>query len=430
VYLLYSLLLTIGLIILLPRFLLDAIRHGKYVVGLHERLGYLPTTTNRSPAIWIHCVSVGETQAAAPLIERLSKEMPSYRIVISTTTITGQQLAKKLFSPYADIIFYFPIDLGFCVRRALKTINPSSVLIMETELWPRFLKECSRAKIPVCLVNGRISEKSFGRYKLIRPFFTKTINLLKLACMQNEDDMERLIKLGFDRTRATVTGNVKFDLEESQSDLDLSRQLLQELTLDNQLVIIAASTHAPEEQAVVSAFQKILIERRDIKLIVAPRHPERFNEVAEILRSSGLRWGRRSRPETVDAETEAILLDSIGELRGAYRLADLAFVGGSIAPTGGHNILEPAMAGCVIVVGPFTHNFREIITTFKEARALIEIPESADYALALENTFRTLLSDQVSQIELRERAKQLIVENKGATDRTMTAIRNIVRLTQ
>src|SRR5689334_4407453 len=246
-YLGYSLLLSLGLIILIPHFLFQALAHGKYIAGLRQRLGSLPPV-NGKPVIWLHCVSVGETQAARPLAQRVKQQFPHHALVVSTITLTGQTLASDVFRSQAESIFYFPFDWRWSVRRALKTINPAAVLIMETELWPNFLRECKARKIPVALVNGRISRQSFRRYKLIRFFLRKVLACLSLAVMQSETDAERLESLGMDREKLFTAGNLKFDAGGASELTAKTDEIRTRFGLHgNSPLVLAASTHAPEE---------------------------------------------------------------------------------------------------------------------------------------------------------------------------------------
>ena len=382
-YFLYSVLLALGLIALLPRFAYDALRHGKYVSGFRERLGQLPFIEPKGhPVIWLHCVSVGETQAARPLARAILDRFPSHALVVSTTTLTGQRVAREVFRGDAAAVFYFPFDFAWTVRRALRRINPAAVIIMETELWPRFLRECGMRCVPVAIVNGRISERSFRRYQLIRRFITSVVNNLALAIMQTEADAERMRALGLAAERVRVSGNVKFDAGADPGEHALTAELRHRFHLgDGQPLIVAASTHSPEEGIILQAFKQVRAASGATKprLLIAPRHPERFNETASLLDRSGLAWARRSQaPAARDAESEAILLDTIGELRAVYPLADVVFVGGSIARTGGHNILEPAAAGACIVTGAHTANFAAIVRGFSEAAALVQLAPVAE----------------------------------------------------
>lgn len=431
-YFIYSLLLGLAFLILLPRFLLDAFRHGKYVAGFRERLGQLtPIHNGGRPVIWIHCVSVGETQAAQPLVQGLKQRFPDHAIAISTITLTGQNLARQIFKDEAAKVFYFPFDWRWVARRALTAINPAMVLLMETELWPGFLRECKAQQIPVAIVNGRLSEKSFGHYRLIRGFMSRVLNSLSLAIMQTDSDAARLKELGMDADKTYVSGNMKFDAGTARVNDSLSAEFRERFNLTEDIpLILAASTHAKEEEIIVSALRQITsTSASKPRLMIAPRHPERFSEVADLLNSSGLRWTRRTSPrDPSDIDAEVILLDSIGELRYVYALASIVFVGGSIANTGGHNILEPAAIGGAIVTGPHTHNFRQVVEEFVEAGAIIQLRPMSDSATIIElgNLFSALLEHPRRRKELGERARNMVTQNRGATVRTLDLLSSIL----
>jgi len=427
VYLFYSVLFTLGLLALLPRFALDALRHKKYVAGLRERCGALPVfdTKNRS-VVWLHCVSVGETQAARTLAHQLLKEYPTHTLVVSTVTLTGQRVAREVFKAEAALVFYFPFDWAWSVRRALDHIKPSIVLIMETELWPRFLHECRVRNVPIALINGRLSERSLRGYKRVGMFIKSVVNDLTLALMQTEDDAGRIKALGLSTDRIQVTGNVKFDAQDDSSEQALTTEMRARFQFtDERTLIVAASTHAPEERIVIEAFKEIMraaVGRSRPRLLLAPRHPERFAEVAALLAASGFAWTRRTHvPNAQDATCDAVLLDSIGELRAVYPLAGIVFVGGSIAPTGGHNILEPAAAGVCIVTGAHTHNFAAIVNVFREHDALVQLPAATeiDAPHLLAKVFNDLLSDREQRETLARNARTTFERNQGATKRTV-----------
>ena len=300
-YFLYSLLLTVGFVLMLPRFAIDAFRTRKYVTGLRQRLGDLPKLpASDQPLIWLHCVSVGETEAARPLVRALRERFPSYRLVVSTTTVTGQQVAQRVFQQEAVAVFYFPIDWVWTVRRVLRALNPSAVLIMETELWPNLLRTCRRQSIPVALVNGRISATSFRRYRMIRLFTARMLSNLTMAIMQSERDVTRIRELGMASERTSLSGNLKFDGANSAgNDAALSSTIRSRFGFkESESLIVAASTHWPEEQVLIDAFKRVNQSEQDsrVRLLIAPRHPERFTEVADLIADSGLSWARRSTP--------------------------------------------------------------------------------------------------------------------------------------
>jgi len=441
-YFLYSILLGIGVLALLPRFLLDAARHGKYAAGLGERAGSLPPfDPGGRPVVWLHCVSVGEAQAARPLARALSEEYPGHALVVSTTTLTGQRVAREAFEGQAARVFYFPFDWAWSVRRALRALNPSVVLVMETELWPRFFRECRRRGVSVALVNGRISEKSFGRYRLIRPFIRRVLADLSLAAVQTQADAARLSALGLAPGRLRVTGNVKFDIEAAAA-LPLTEELRRRFRVSgDRPLVVAASTHAPEEGTVLEAFKLLASEAKRPRLLIAPRHPERFGEVALLIKASGLSWTRRTdEPRDSDAGCDVILLDSIGELRAVYPLAEAVFVGGSIAPVGGHNVLEPALDARAVVTGPYTSNFKSIVAALLERDALVQLPPydeisrlpplaGGSWERALGNALRTLLRNEAGRRRMGARARAVLEENRGATARTVELLAPLLKPT-
>jgi len=424
-YLAYSLLLSLGLIVLIPHFLFQALAHGKYIAGLRQRLGSLPPT-NGKPVIWLHCVSVGETQAARPLAQRVRQQFPHHALVVSTITLTGQNLARDVFRTQAESVFYFPFDWRWSVRRALKKINPAAVLIMETELWPNFLRECKARRIPVALVNGRISRQSFRRYRLITFFLRRLLSCLSLAVMQSETDASRLQALGMSDDKLYTAGNLKFDAEVAGELTAKTAEIRERFGLRSGMpLILAASTHAPEEEVMLESIKLL----QPARLMLAPRHPERFNEVASLIQKSGLSWTRRTGlPAADDKSATVILLDTIGELPATYSLADVVFVGGSIVDRGGHNVLEPAAAGAAVVTGAHTHNFHAIIDLMCEAKAIVQLPPVETSAAAPELTYvlKNLLANTSEREELGRRAKQLVTENQGATDRTIKLIAPLI----
>jgi 3-deoxy-D-manno-octulosonic-acid transferase len=420
-YLAYSLLLSLGLIVLIPHFLFQALAHGKYIAGLRQRLGSLPPT-NGKPVIWLHCVSVGETQAARPLAQRVKQQFPHHTLVVSTITLTGQKLARDVFRTQAETVFYFPFDWRWSVRRALNRINPAAVLIMETELWPNFLRECKARRIPVALVNGRISRQSFRRYRLITFFLRRLLSCLSLAVMQSETDASRLQALGMSDDKLYTAGNLKFDAEIAAELTAKTAEIRERFDLRSGVpLILAASTHAPEEEVMLESIKLL----QPARLMLAPRHPERFNEVATLIQKSGMSWTRRTaHPAAGDKNATVILLDTIGELPATYSLADVVFVGGSIVDRGGHNVLEPAAAGAAVVTGAHTHNFHAIVDLMCEANAIVQLPPVETSAAAPELTYvlKNLLANTHEREELGRRAKQLVTDNQGATDRTIKLI--------
>ncbi len=438
-YLTYSILLTVGFLLMSPLFLL---RREKYASGFKQRLGNYPEFRHDPRKVtWLHCVSVGEVNAARPLVDQLLTAFPDHRIIISTTTRTGQELASKIFEQKADAVFYFPFDWKFSVRKALKNFKPSMVLLMETEIWPRFIREAKLSGANVAIVNGRLSERSFRRYSKMRFFLKTVLSDIDLALMQGSGDSNRLISLGIPPSRTTVTGNLKFDVSDEKVDDEIAALLNERFQLgDGRPVIVAASTHEPEERWILDAFCSMLESnvRSKPRLLIAPRRPERFAEVARLLREfrnsdeceyKRYTFVRRSdEPSAADAEADIILLDSIGELRAAYRLTQIAFIGGSLIPHGGQSVLEPAAAGNAIITGPHTFNFTDVVNVFLGNNALIQLPELSGDSIADELFVR--LSDLIEEKEEREglarNARSVMEANRGATDRTVESLRGLL----
>lgn len=433
-YLLYSLLLALGILLLSPRFVYQAIRHRKYVDNLRERFGGVSGVGGRR-VLWLHCVSVGEAMAGRLLAEVLREEFPDHDLVVSTTTETGQRVARELFKTLAIGVIYFPFDFRWTVARTLNRVRPSAVLLMETELWPHMIRECRRRGVPVIVVNGRLSQKSFGRYRLIRPFMRRTLDQLKLAIMQTEEDAARIKLLGLDDRRVLISGNLKFDIKQlDQNELTLTESWRDRFALDRaQKIVVAASTHHPEEAILLRAFARLVApegEHHDARLLIAPRHPERFAAVADLLKDSDFRWVRRSdAPAPGDERAQIVLFDSIGELRSLYPLARIVFVGGSIAPKGGHNILEPAAEQCCVVTGAHTQNFAQITRIFLEADALRQLPPAPenDVDRILAECLRELLADDSLREGLAARAAQVVVAHRGASRRTAAWLKSALR---
>ncbi len=424
-YILYSFLLTIAFCLMSPLFF---IRREKYAAGFSQRLGNYPEFKHdKRPVIWLHCVSVGETNAARPLVDELLEHFSDHRIVISTTTKTGQELARKIFADKADAVFYFPFDWKFSVRRALENFRPSAVLLMETEIWPRFIRQAHLSGACVAIVNGRLSEKSFNRYAYLKGFVRNVLGFVDLALMQSEKDAERVRSLGADPEKVKVTGNIKFDQGGDDGESEMTAKLRDRFGISKKhLVIVAASTHAPEEAWILKAFAKAVNDRHYSRprLLIAPRHPERFEEVAKLISEwSGYTFARRSAPELeTDKTADIILLDSIGELRAVYPLADIVFVGGSLIPHGGQSILEPAAAGRAIVTGPFTMNFDIVVKEFLTNDALVQLPEAPqDFHIVerLNEVFEDLLGDEQKRRDLGKNAAAVMKANRGATARTV-----------
>jgi 3-deoxy-D-manno-octulosonic-acid transferase len=425
-YILYSALVLAVFVIASPWFAYQAIRYKKYVASLGQRMGYLPVSFNMDgdASIWIHAVSVGEVLTARPLIADLKRRYPELRLFLSTTTIAGQQLARRSV-PNVDEVFYFPFDLGIVVRRTLDLVRPKLFIMMETEIWPVLLRECRRRGVKTAVVNGRLSSRSFPRYRFIRPFMRRVLQDIDRFCVQSEESVRRFIELGADPGRMIVTGSLKFDsLDPSSQSRARDRVLRYFRITPSRPVIVAGSTMKGEEIAVLRAFRRIRTTAPSALLVLAPRHPERFDEVADLCRGEGWKTLRRSRDLAIDAEPRAdiVVLDTIGELAAVYQLGTVVFVGGSLFPTGGHNVLEPAICGKPIVFGPHMDNFREIADAFVAAGAAVRLDDEAE----LERTLIELLGDPVRRARLGAAARALVEANRGAKDKTMTALESLM----
>ena len=420
-YILYNIALYLGFLILTPRFLYDAVTKGKYAAGFGQRLGSVPEIeAGGRTVVLLHCVSVGETNAALPLAVRLKESFPNTALVVSTTTKTGQAVARQAYADIADQIVYFPFDFAWAVKRFLRRVRPSVVLLTETELWFNFIRLAHQDGAKVVIVNGRLSERSFRRYSLVKRFMKRLLANVDAALMQGSADAGRLTSLGAHSVE--VTGNLKFDTNEAPDLAILTTELACRFGLASERpVILAASTHSPEEKLIVEAFKNLrmtVTPGRTPRLMIVPRHPERFNEVAEIIRGTKCSLARRSdAPSDKDKTADVILLDSIGELKAVYPLAEIVFVGGSLIPHGGQSIFEPASAGRAIVTGPYTANFDAAVKEFLSKNALIQLTDTRIEDLAL--AFEDLLDDADRRNSLGKNALAVMVTNRGAADRTV-----------
>jgi 3-deoxy-D-manno-octulosonic-acid transferase len=397
------------------------LRHGKYRAGLAERFGRVPVRLHDPrPTIWVHAVSVGEVLALSGLIRELQQRMPEHRVVISTTTATGQKLARDRFDE--NNVFYFPIDFDFAIRPYLRALRPELVIVAETEFWPNFLRLTKIAGARVAIVNARISDRSYPRYRLFRSLLLPVLRNVDLFLAQSEEDRRRLLEIGAPAGRVSVSGNLKFDLKpaEEAQILNAFRAAIQREHIGP--VLVCGSTVEDEEEVILRAFTVVLKENPQALLVLAPRHPERFKKVSSVAANSGIPLSRRSQWKASQPLPPGVfLLDSIGELSSFYSLADIAFIGGSLVPKGGHNILEPAQHGAAIVVGPHTENFRDIVALFRSAEAVIIT--SAD---RLADAFLNLLADDQRRRDLGARAREILHANSGATARTVAELQSLL----
>ena len=425
-YLLYSFLTAVVFVVASPYCLYQALRHNKYVGSIAQRLGYLPVAFNLDgdESIWVHAVSVGEVLSARPLISELRASYPKLRLFLSTTTLTGQQLARRSV-PDVDAVFYFPFDWTITARRTLNVVRPRLFVMTETEIWPNLLRECKRRSVRTLMVNGRISYRSFPRYRLVRPFMKRVLADIDRFCVQGEETSRRLIELGADPARIVVTGSLKFDSLESSPTPGRGRErVLRFFRVPlARPVIIAGSTLKGEEEPVIRAFNRVRASGVNALLVIAARHPERFDEVERLCRHEGLTVVRRTElPIDAEPRADAVVLDTIGELAQLYQIATVVFVGGSLVPAGGHNILEPALYGKPVVFGPHMQNFGEIAETFLTNGAAIQVRTAGEF----EETMLSLIGDPVRRARVGAAARALVESNRGARDRTLAVIRDLL----
>ena len=370
--------------------------------------------------IWIHAVSVGEVIASKPLISLINKQLPDYEVVLSTVTKTGREMADKL--PDSLLYkFYFPFDFPFTIKKVLKRIKPSVIILAETELWPNLLRYAQHFNIPVILNNGKISPVSFSRYKKIRPFFKHILHKISIFCMQTEEDKEKLIQLEVNPDRIIVTGNTKFDLFDT--DLDKQKPLENWTTTGFSPIIVAGSTHPGEEKLLLESFKKINKKFPNALLILAPRHPERIPEVGNLIKENGYSFVKRSETNSYMLKEKIILVDTIGELSKIYSVADVVFVGGSLVPIGGHNLLEPAFLAKPIILGQYTFKQKDMVDIFQKAEAVIQV----DNKEQLNKKLIELLSSPEKRKKLGEKARNVVLSHPGATKRSFEVIAKLLQ---
>lgn len=426
-YAAYSLLLTLGLLLWSPAVLLRVLRSRYHREGWLERLGWYPEALrSRLQAVqpvWIHAVSVGEVGAASILANLWTACRPTLPLLVSTVTATGREVARRSL-PQAAGVVYFPIDLPMIVHRTLAAMRPRLILLTETEIWPNFLHACAASKVPVAIINGRISERSFGRYRLVRPFIRRVLECVDLFCMQTGTDAERILALGASPERVHVVGNLKFDAVPHADGSCLAEQWRREFQIDaQQPVVVAGSTHAGEEEALLQALIRLRGEFPDLLLILAPRHPERVAQVETVIASRGLAAVRRSSlGQGRGGAKEVILVDTVGELSALYAVGSISFVGGSLIPRGGHNLLEPALHGRPVVFGPHMENFAEASAYFVEQGAAIQVSDAADLARQLAR----LLRDPAARKRMGQAAWAALAAHQGAGERTVTLLERFV----
>ena len=421
-YWLYSALLATGLLVALPYWLWEIVIHGKYRAGLGERLGRVPERLAGSPAapvVWIHAVSVGEVLAVGGLVAELRQAFPQFRIVISTTTDAGQKLARVRFGE--ENTFYFPLDFAFAITPYLQVLRPRLIILAETEFWPNFLRLAHRSGSRIAVVNARISDRSRPGYLRFRRLLPAVLRHIDLFLAQTPEDAIRLEDIGAAADRVQVSGNLKFDVEELPAPPVVSRLREAFRGAGAGPIIVCGSTTEGEEPLVLKAFENVLAGHPAAVMILAPRHPERFNGVAQLLEQSNLRFWRRSSWNGDAIAGGVLLADSIGELASLYALGDVAFVGGSLVPRGGHNIIEPAQHGLPIIVGNHTENFRDIVGLF-QSRDAVRVAGPREFPGVLAE----LLTNETERRALGRRARETLGAQSGATRRTLNSLKGLL----
>ena len=420
-YLLYSALLAAGLLASLPYWMFGKRRHGKYREGLGERLGKVPSRlqTQSTPAIWVHAVSVGEVLAVSELVSQLRQRFQNYRVVVSTTTSTGRKLAAKHFGE--DNVFYFPLDFAFAIRPYLSVLRPRLIVLAETEFWPNFLRLAQASDARVAVVNARISDRSRPGYRRFRRILKRVLLNVDLFLAQSAEDASRLSDIGALGDRVQVSGNLKFDVSAPDPPPIVGSLRSNFQQTGARPVVVCGSTVEGEEGLLLRAFENVLASHPRAVMILAPRRPERFGEVAQLLEQLGIRFWRRSLWSGDAIAAGVFLVDTIGELASLYALADVAFVGGSLVPRGGHNIIEPAQHGVAIMVGNHTENFRDIVAMF-ESRNGVRVVGAAEFPLVLMD----LLSNEGERIALGRRGAETLRSQMGATEKTLRALEQLL----
>ncbi len=421
-YALYSALLGLFLLVTLPYWLVQMMRHGKYRAGLRQRMGGVPANLavpQEKPTIWVHAVSVGEVVASSAVVETLHQKFPNHRVVVSTTTDTGQKLAAHRFG--AANVFYFPLDFAFAIRPYLAALRPELVVVAETEFWPNFLRFAKRSGARVAVINCRISDRSLPGYQRFHSWLSKVLDNVDLFLAQTDEDRRRLIELGVPEPRVSVAGNLKFDVAPPPSPAIVA-SLRESLSQSGaEPVLVCGSTLEDEEGSLLSAFRNILANHPKAAMILAPRHPERFDEVTELVEKLGFRMWRRSLWSGESLAGGVFLVDTIGELAALYSLATVAFVGGSLVPRGGHNILEPALYGVPVVTGNHYENFRDIVNYFRERNA-VRVVGLAELPLV----FIELIESREASEALGRNALAALESQRGATARTVDALMRLM----
>lgn len=418
-------LVYLGLIFLaMPWLVYQAIRKGKYREGFAEKLlGRVPRRASEKTCLWLHAVSVGEVNLLASLIDRIAREKPGWECVVSTTTKTGIALARKKY-PHLSV-FYCPLDFSWAVRTAVQRIRPSVLVLAELELWPNLVRAAREGGARVAVINGRLSEHSFRGYRRVRPLVARLLARIDLVAAQDETYAGRFRQLGAREESVQVTGSMKYDGAETDRNNPATRRLRELAGLaDDDVVFLAGSTQEPEESLALAAYRQLREAHPRLRLILVPRHPDRFPPVARLLDESGLVWQRRTAldHEGPNPDARVLLVDAMGELGAWWGTAQIAFVGGSMGSRGGQNMIEPAAYGAAVCFGPNTRNFRDIVATMLAHDAAVVVHNGEELTAFV----RRSLESPGEAAAPGQRARSLVAQQLGATDRTLRLLSALV----
>lgn len=410
----YDILATIVFVLFYPFVAISRLHTGKDTGTRKIKLGLFDKPDFKNKVVMFHAVSVGEVLSLEKILKQTKASFPEYHIVLTTGTKTGQELANKKYSEMLDLITYFPFDFPLAVNNFLNRVNPDMVLIAETELWPDFAIQCKKRNIPLVIINGRISDASYGSYRWLKPFFAPVLNLYYKIFTQSNLDNERFISLGNKPENTQVMANLKFDIDKPEADIDLEKG-------ENKL-LIAGSTHSGENEIVLRTYDKLKKEHKSLKLIIAPRHMERIPEIEKLLSGYDYKTGYRSKNNTF-SDNDIIILDTFGELKKAYAISDIAFIGGSFNKTGGHNPLEAAIYNVPTITGPNIKNFRDIYGILTRANSSKLVKSEKEFFEVL----KLLLSDEAELQKMVDSCKSVFETQKGAIDFVIGQIREIIK---
>ena len=422
-YTFYSIVLIILAALLSPVILVAFLVQPKFRAGFLKKLGFYPNSVilsehgERKNLILFHTVSVGEVNALEALIKRTKQEFPDSKIAVTTVTKTGQEVANNKLKDTADIITYFPYDIKFCINSLLNTLNPQIIIIAETEIWPCFCHEVKKRNIPLLLVNGRISPTSYKGYKKAKFFFRHVLNNFSSILMQTQSDMDRIVDIGAPQEKTEVMGNLKFDITNKLNDEQVT-ELRNSLKTEGKRILIAGSTHKGEDEIIIETYRRLKQDFQELKLLIAPRHPERNEQVYRLLASTGLNIGKRSN-NNIFKDSDIILLDTMGELGKLYSVADIAFLGGSFSGTGGHNPLEAAIYGIPVISGETVFNFKDIYRFMTDSPAAKLVKNKDE----LYEYIKELLSDTEVYEAASKACFEIFEKNRGALDYAIEKIK-------